>query len=115
MGLSYILANDPRGLPVEFSDSRWNWIVSKHPDLLEYHVTEAHLKAAIENPSDGCIYESNKKYQDCNLYYTKYSSALQIRVVVRYVAGIGEILTAHFLKERSSGESLVWMKGKSND
>ena len=112
MTSSYNLATDPRGLPVEFWNSRWEWLISKHPDLLQYNVTESHLQAAIENPADGCIYAS-KKYPDCELYYTRFLKNLQIKVVVKFTLGVGEILTAHFVKERSSGETLVWMRGQS--
>jgi hypothetical protein len=111
MGTSYILATDPRGMPVEFSDIRWDWITTKHPDLLTYKITALHLKRAIEKPADGCIF-SSKNYDRCSLYYIRISAQLQMRVVVKFENNIGEILTAHFLKERSSGEAMEWMEGQ---
>lgn len=112
MGKTYILATDPRGMPVDFSDNRWDWITTKHPDLLTNKITPLHLKKAIEKPAEGCIF-SSKKYAGCCLYYTRISQFLQIRVVVKFENDIGEITTAHFLKERSSGELLEWMEGKN--
>jgi hypothetical protein len=109
MGTAYILATDPRGLPIEFWDARWEWITLKHPDLPRYNVTEHHLQAALENPEGDCIYAS-KKYPDCELYYTRFSDTLQIRVVVKFILGVGEILTAHFVREHA-GETPVWVKG----
>ena len=108
----YILAYDPRGLPVEFWEERWNWIKLKHADLEPAGVTENHLKNAIENPADGCIY-SSKKYDECDIYYLRFSNYIQIQVVIRYIDNIGEIVTAHFRKKRSKGEEIRWMKGKN--
>lgn len=111
MGNKYILATDPRGMPVEFWEERWLWITKKHPDLEPYGVTSEHLKKAIEKPADGCIF-SSKKYVDCSLYYLRIDRVFQIRVVVKFENNFGEILTAHFLKERSGGERIEWMEGK---
>lgn len=111
MVAKYILATDPRGQPVEFWKERWEWITKKHPDLVKYKVDETYLKKAIEQPSEGCIY-SSLKYLDRDLYYTRFNNFLQIRVVIKFENDIGEILTAHFLKDRPSGEVIKWMKGK---
>lgn len=110
---TYILATDPRGLQVEFWKERWEWITLKHPDLLTKNITPEHLKKAIEKPAEGCIFSSNdKRYKDCCLYYLRISQNLQIRVVVKFDNNKGEIPTAHFLKDRSSGENIIWMIGK---
>jgi len=111
MVAKYVLATDPRGLPVEFWDERWDWITLKHPDLLKQKVTIAHLRKAIEDPSDGCIYNS-ATYENRDLYYTQFNKIFQIRVVVKFANGIGEILSAHFKTERPSGETIKWMRGK---
>ncbi|HUI87523.1 MAG TPA: hypothetical protein VLX61_02235, partial [Anaerolineales bacterium] len=91
MGNKHVLATDPRGLPVEFWDERWDWIKEKHADLEPAGVTEEHFKNAIEKPAEDCIFDS-KKYPDCDLYYMRFNKYLQIRVVVRYIDNIGEIV-----------------------
>ena len=109
MANKHILATDPRGLPVEMWDERWEQLIRKHPDLLASGVTEGHLADAIEHPLGDTIYWSND-YRDSELYYAKFSKTLMIRVVAKYVGGAGEVLTAHFVKRISGNVKVRWTK-----
>ena len=111
MGSKDIFATDPRGRPVELWDIQWDHVVAKHPDVFEYGATRRHFKKAIEEPADGCIYESHK-YADCDIYYVRLSKYFEVQVVVRFENEIGEIKTAHLVKERPKGETIRWMKGQ---
>jgi len=110
MGSSYVLATDPRGYPVDFSDTRWAYIVSKHEDLLTFGITEEDLKKAIEHPLDNCIYQNNNKYPGCCLYYHPVRGDLFIRVVVKYQNNIGEIPTAHLYGRSKVRGKILWRK-----
>jgi len=111
MGNKYIIATDPRGLPVEMWDERWEWICLKHQELVKRGVTQGHLADAIENPENGTIYWSND-YRDSDLYFKRFSRKLMLRVAVKYVAGAGEVPTVHFVRRISKNNKIRWMKDK---
>lgn len=111
MGQRYIIATDPRDLPVDFSDSIWEHINKKHEDLKTYRITTNHIKNAIQNPFDGCIYES-KKYTDCSIYYGRIRKRqyLLLRVVVHYVNNVGDVKTAHLCSTSTYRGNVIWQK-----
>jgi len=107
MGNKYILATDPRGFQVEFSEERWLRLITKHPDLETGKIIENDLKETIEKPRDGFIYQS-KRYENCSLYYHKPIGKYEILVVVRYINQFGEIITVHYCSKREKGEKIIW-------
>jgi len=111
--LNPIFAKDPRGYQVGLSEKSWEHISTDHPDLDKNGIKRNNLKSAINNPLDGCIYESNK-FVNSDLYYTQIGDYKILRVVVRYFDDVGEIVTAYFCHVDSYRGNIKWQRPKKS-
>lgn len=104
--MSLLRLRDYRDRAVEVTDSRWDHVRSRHPEL-ESRLAER--ETAIREPHT--VTRSNRPAR-CKNYYGSAGDRLLVRVSVIYRptsdGWVGEVLTAHLIRGIDTEEAPLW-------
>jgi len=95
--MSYVFQTiDKSGKKIHLSKERWTHINQEHPEVSDY-IEE--IKETLKNPTKIKTYGYD---EDVSYYYNYYksreSAAKYLLIIVKYLNGIGFIITTYFVR-----------------